>query len=337
MLAYEPTNTNHDGGFRRIEVRLPNRRALRVRTRSGYFAPDDRRARATAAAIEDQTRRAEQRRTEMTTALRALAPLTAIPVRLSAEFVSLDGGEGQVLVAGDVDVATLPFVRLGERRQATVEAVAVVNREEGEAAATLETERTAMNLTEADYESMKRNGLPYRRTIALPPGRYQVRLAVREDATGLLGSAWRWVDVPDLSANRLALSGLFLLKEDGASTAASGAPAASDAAPPLRSVQGRPRFDRTESLYVQLYAYGPKRDATGACELVAQAEVLRNGAVLATAAPELMTPDAPGTPVLHLSRIRLQRFAPGDYQLRITVTDRKAGAAVARSVPFTVE
>ena len=42
VLAYEPTNTKRDGGFRKIEVRLPGIRASRLRTRSGYFAPDDR-------------------------------------------------------------------------------------------------------------------------------------------------------------------------------------------------------------------------------------------------------------------------------------------------------
>jgi len=137
--------------------------------------------------------------------------------------------------------------------------------------------------------------------------------------------------------DRLALSGLFLLKESGTPPPASGAPAASDAAPPLRSVQGRPRFSRAENLYVQLYAYAPKRGAAGAFDLVSQAEVSRNGAVLATAAPEPMAPEGPGTPVPHLSRIRLQRFEPGDYELRITVTDRNANAMATRSVAFTVE
>ena len=45
VLAYEPTNTRRDGGFRRIEVRLPGVPGVKVRTRSGYFAPDDRRLR----------------------------------------------------------------------------------------------------------------------------------------------------------------------------------------------------------------------------------------------------------------------------------------------------
>jgi VWFA-related protein len=333
VLAYEPTNTKRDGGFRRIEVRLPNRRDLRVRTRSGYFAPDERRAAATSATMQDQARRAEQRRAEMRTALGSLAPLTAIPVHLSTDFVSLDPDVTQVVVSGSVDVTALPFVHRSDRLQATVETVALVYDEAGAIAATLETERTTLDLSDADYAVLRRRGVPYRRTAPLKPGRYQVRLAVREDATGLLGSAWGKIEIPDLAAGRLTLSSLFLLKDDGTS----GAPGGPHDAPTLRSVQDRPRFGRTENLYVQLYAYGPKRDAAGAFDLVSQAEVLRKGAVLATAAPEPMTPEGSGTPVPHLSRIRLQAFAPGDYELRVTVADRKAGAIVARRVAFTIE
>ena len=44
LLAYEPLNTARDGSFRKIQVRLRGRPELKVRTRSGYFAPDDRKA-----------------------------------------------------------------------------------------------------------------------------------------------------------------------------------------------------------------------------------------------------------------------------------------------------
>ena len=160
-----------------------------------------------------------------------------------------------------------------------------------------------------------------------------MRLAARDDATGLLGSAWRRVEVPDLSQGRLALSGLFLLKDEG--TAVSPAPAGAD--PVLHSAQEQPRFGRAERLYVQLQAYNPKRDATGAIDLVSQAAVLREGAVLATAAPEPMLAGAATGPVAHLSRIGLRPFEPGDYELRITVTDRKASATATSVVPFTIE
>jgi Ca-activated chloride channel homolog len=38
MIAYEPTNNNYDGKERRIEVKLPNHKGLRVRTKTGYKA-----------------------------------------------------------------------------------------------------------------------------------------------------------------------------------------------------------------------------------------------------------------------------------------------------------
>ena len=267
----------------------------------------------------------------MRTALTALAPLNAIPVRLSADFLSLEAGVTQVVVSGSVDVATLPFVRRHDRRQATVESVALVYDETGAVAATLPTERTAMDLTDADYEKVLREGLPYQKAVALGPGRYQVRLATREDATGVLGSAWQKVEVPDLAPGRLAVSSLFLLKDGGAG----GAPAGPDAAPDLLTAQALRRFRRAESLYVQLYAYNPKRDASGAIDLVSQAEILRGGAVLGTAAPEPM--EQGQGPVPHVSRIKLQRFEPGDYELRVTVTDHNANAMASRSVAFTVE
>jgi VWFA-related protein len=333
VLAYEPTNTRRDGGFRRIEVRLPGVPGVRVRTRSGYFAPDDRRREVAAGTAEADARRAEQRRAEMRTALTSLAPLGAIPVRLSADFVSLDGAATQVVVSGSVDVGTLPFVRRPDRREATVETAALVYDETGAVAATLETERTTVDLTDAGYGQLLRRGIPYQRAVPLKAGRYQVRLATREDATGLLGSAWQRVEVPDLATGRLGLSSLFLLKDEGTATTAAGA----DAAPVLRSVQDRPRFAAAENLYVQLYAYNPKRDASGEMNLTSQPEILRGDASLASGAPETMAGAAAAGPVPHISRIRLPHLEPGDYVLRVTVTDRNASAMAARSVRFTVD
>jgi VWFA-related protein len=332
VLAYEPTNTKRDGGFRKIAVSLPGVPGLKVRTRAGYFAPDDRRLNGGVRSAEGEARRAEQRRAEMQTALRSLAPLAGISVRLSADFVSLDGAAAEVVVSGSLDVGTLPFVRVHDRRQATVETAALVYDQSGAVAATLETQRSVMSLADPDYEQLLGAGIPYRRAVPLKPGRYQVRLAARDDGTGLLGSAWQTIEVPDLGSGRLTLSSLFLLKDDSASPATAG----NESGSALRSVQGRRRFGRGENLYVQLYAYNPTRDAAGAVEMVSQAEVLRAGSLLGTAAPEPMEGESRG-PVPHLSRIRLQRFEPGDYLLRVTVTDRNANAMAARSVPFTVE
>jgi Ca-activated chloride channel family protein len=38
LIAYEPTNGKYDGKFRQVEVKLPNRKDLRIRTKKGYTA-----------------------------------------------------------------------------------------------------------------------------------------------------------------------------------------------------------------------------------------------------------------------------------------------------------
>ena len=281
VLAYEPTNTKHDGLFRRIEVRVPGSREAKVRTRTGYFAPDDRQAKIDVLTPELEALRAAQRESGIRAALGSLAPLTAIPVRLSADFVSGDGGNPSVVVSGHVDTKALPFLQKNDRHLATIDAVAEIYDERGEVAATLP-ERAAMALTEADYQQARKVGLQYQKAALVKPGRYQVRLAVREDISGMTGSAWQWVQVPDLAPGLLTVSSLFLLKEGEASVAAG---ASADGVPDLRNAQALRRFRRADSLYVQLYAYNPKRDASGATSLVAQAEILRAGVLLGSAAP----------------------------------------------------
>ena len=72
--------------------------------------------------------------------------------------------------------------------------------------------------------------------------------------------------------------------------------------------------------------------------LVSQAEILRGGVTLGTAAPEPIEQGEPqGPPLPHTTRIKLQRFEPGDYELRLTVTDRNANAMTARRVTFSID
>ena len=76
----------------------------------------------------------------------------------------------------------------------------------------------------------------------------------------------------------------------------------------------------------------------GAADLVVQAQILRGGVLLGSAAPEPIAPSGPpGPPLPHTTRIKLDRFEPGEYELRMTVTDRIGGALVARQLAFQIE
>jgi hypothetical protein len=323
LLAYEPTGGKRDGGFRKIEVRLPGLKDARVRHRKGYFAPDDRPGApsASGAAAGGPVPLPEDRiRAEMKTALNSATPLAGLPVRVSADFVSVDAAASQVVVSAYVDLRDVPFLRTGDRRLATVDVAGTVFDESGQVVGDLPVERAALDLTDEDYERAVERGLPYRRAATLKPGRYRVTVAVREGG-GKVGNATQWTEIPDLGQGKPALSSLFLMKEDGNS--------------PLRPVQAHPVFQNTESLYVEFFSYNLRPDATS---LVTRTEIGRGGAVLAASAPELMSASGRSGPGrAHTRKINLRPFAPGDYEVRIVVTDLQTNATLFQRAGFTIQ
>jgi VWFA-related protein len=342
LIAYESTNAKRDGAFRKVEVRLPGARDLRVRTRKGYFAPDERRAHPGRLAepppdAPDSARAADERRaSEINRALTSLAPQSGIPVRLTADFVSLDGSGPQLVVSSHIDLRGVPFTRSGDHHVATVDAAATVFDESGAVVESLAPERAAMDLTDSSYERALKKGLDYQRAAPIKRGRYRVRFAAREDGEGKLGSASQWVQVPDLADGKLSLSSLFLLEK--ADLSGEAAPAAADGDVSLRGAQTLRRFKPGQTLYVQLFAYNPGRSTTGATSLVTQAEIWRGGVLLASSAPDTMEQgDRSAPPVPHTRSIKLEPFQPGDYEVRIVVTDQIASDMKSRRAGFTIE
>ena len=50
----------------------------------------------------------------------------------------------------------------------------------------------------------------YNHKLPLKPGLYQVRVAVRDEKSGKVGSAAQWIEIPDLSPKKLTLATLLL-------------------------------------------------------------------------------------------------------------------------------
>jgi hypothetical protein len=143
------------------------------------------------------------------------------------------------------------------------------------------------------------------------------------------------VEIPALEGGELSLSSLFLLKRDdrGASTSP---PASPEQGPNLREVQAQRRYRKGEDLYVQLFAYNPKRDEGGTTSLIAQAEVWRSGALLASSAPESLAAEDGSARIAHLRSIKLKPFEPGNYEVRMVITDQNAKRMASRRAGFTI-
>ena len=332
LLAYQSSNPKRDGRFRRIQVQVAGRPRATVRTRKGYFAPDDRRPPAPQgqrASGAGGTGTPGLDETSARAVLAAVLPAGGIPVQMTADFVDLPPAGSQVVVRAHVDASEIRWQQSKGRRQATVELVGGITDAEGRPVGAPFGRRAELDLGPDEHRRAVEAGLRYEHAAALPPGRYEVRFVARQSAERL-GGASRTVDVPDLASRTLALSGVFL---------SSAAPAAADApGETLRDVHVQRRFRKGESLYFQIYVYNVARDAAGAADVVLQAQLWAEGKVLAASKPEpvrLQTKD--GTPLPETNSLPLEGLTPGPYELRLVVVDRKAKVQTARRVDFTLE
>ena len=71
--------------------------------------------------------------------------------------------------------------------------------------------KTRLNIAQMEQAAgAKDPAVVYSHKLPLKPGIYQVRVAVRDDKSGKVGSAAQWIDIPDLSSKKLTLATLLL-------------------------------------------------------------------------------------------------------------------------------
>jgi hypothetical protein len=114
-----------------------------------------------------------------------------------------------------IDARALTFVESdGGKKTASADVLGMVFDQEGTEVAHLST-GFAVALTKDAADEALRDGLVYTLRIPIPrSGAYQVRFAVRDQRSGVLGSAGEFVDVATWPAGR-SLSGIVLRSDDG--------------------------------------------------------------------------------------------------------------------------
>ena len=230
-----------------------------MRTRSGYFAPDERKAAAPDPDSDPETRRER----EIAQALGSLFPLQDVPLRLAADFIALPPQGSQAVLKIHADLKNVPFERKDDRYQADLEIAGAVYDESGTLVGDVAGERAALNLTAESYVRTVAEGLTLQKSVPLPPGQYQVRLAAREASRSLLGSVSQWVEIPDVDARPLTLSSVFLLADMPVEKppVAAGAAGSSGEGPgrAVADVQIDKSFGPGQGLHYAVHVYTPAR------------------------------------------------------------------------------
>ncbi len=176
----------------RVQVKVPK---LHVRSRSGYYG------------YEDSPKRTDD---EFAAALFSPFKSSAVRLRLTPVFAQAADARTAITLLLHIDARDLTFSPEAGDMQATADLLAFTVDERGQPVDKA-SYKAIIKLKPRRYEYALGAGLVYTSSIpVVRPGPYQVRVAVRDTATGRIGTASQFLEVPDLKKRRLALSGLVL-------------------------------------------------------------------------------------------------------------------------------
>ena len=347
LLAFEPTTSYRDGRYRKLEVKLPGYPKYKVRTRKGYFSPDDKQlakiereqAKLLEMARNSPKEAVKLRDQQLRTGLSALTPVRDIAIGMTAGYLDTRDEGTSIDLSAHIDISGIEFRNEGDRHRAQLELVSIIFDENGRTVDN-RSEKMELNLRNESLAEARRNGLGYRRLLKLKPGFYQARLLLRQEGTLRLGTANTWIEIPDLARQQFALSSIFLTPSDPR-TEKGGLVNEDGQGSSNRALVYR-RFPHQGNLDFLVFAYNAKIGENGLPDAAIQTQ-LYAGSRLIYASPlgAFFTPDKrqeiDPARLPYRARLDLSAFEPGSYELRVVVIDRVARSTIKRSINFEVE
>lgn len=203
LLAYQPDDELFDPAkrrFNKLTVRV-KRPGLRVRYRSGFFSVTD----------------SEANPKKLTPQEQLLAALTSpfaggdIDLQLTTLYAGQEKKEALMRALLHLKGDGLQFVEDADGWQkAKFEILAVVFGDNGTIVEQIN-QTQAIKARDAGLREILEKGLVL--SVGVPvkkPGAYQMRVAVRDETSGQIGSAFQFIEVPNLKKSGIVLSGIVL-------------------------------------------------------------------------------------------------------------------------------
>jgi VWFA-related protein len=314
LLGYQPERTP-DGKWHRLQVKV-GRPGLEVRARRGYVATP-------AATVAVSADRAPARAPKGADRLPALSPAAQdqIPLRVASYLKGPDGaGAATVLAVIEVDGDRVRTAETAGAEIARLElSILAVSRDQPKVLPLAQT-------VEMKLRPQDKGWWAFFREVRLPPGVAQLRVRVRDAASGAQGAVAQRIEVPDVEAPYLSTP---LLADATQPPREKGEP------PPLVPTARR-TFAARGTLYCQyeLFMFGG-RDLPGVPRVTGSYTLSRaNGEAVASAPPTLIGGD--GKRIVRRLSWPLAGLAPGAYDLVLTVEDHLANRTFTSRERFEV-
>jgi len=310
LLGYSSTNTTRDGRFRRIQVRV-KRDGMRVEARAGYYAERD---------FTHTTR--TDRESQLDEQMFAAVSATDLPVLVTGGWFRLAPDKYYVPVAVTVPGSAVPVAN--DKDLVTLDVLGMVRDERNFPVGRF---RETLKIPPGTEKTLAGKQVLYQSGVTLPPGRFSVKVVVRENTTGQMGTFEAPIVVPELKQAPMKVSSVVLstqLQTVAAKTKTDN-PLVRDGVqllPNLTHVVGK---DQKLFFYYEVYDPG-QANGTGPQLRTSLAFYRGKVKVFETPVVERTTVDAPDRhAALFQFEVPASSFTPGLYTCQINIIDTVSG------------
>jgi VWFA-related protein len=192
ILGFASTNRNKDGRFRRITVRLRNKTGVKIEAREGYYADRD----FTHTAKGDREILLQEQ-------LMTQIPATDVALFVVAGWFRVAPDKYYVPVSVAVPGSAIPL----SKDKVTLDVAGTIRDERGAPVGRM---RDTLTVPPASTDTLASRQILYQTGISLPPGRFSLKVVVRENTTGLMGTFETAIVVPELKQQPVKTSSVVV-------------------------------------------------------------------------------------------------------------------------------
>jgi len=190
-LVWRPDSENQKSGKSRLNIAVKGRPDLRVRMRRHFFDLKENQTAANSK-VEANAATAKTPEDDLRIALGSLYPRRELPTTVSAKFVNTTDKGTVINVSMQLDGAILSFDESAGNQQAIVDVLGVAVDDRGR----FSSFKQKLDIPRAVVVAKDGRFIKWTQALPVPPGLYQVRVAVRDRQTGRMGSAMTWIEIP---------------------------------------------------------------------------------------------------------------------------------------------
>jgi hypothetical protein len=245
-----------------------------------------------------------------------------------------------------IDAADLVFSDTAEGWKTATFDVAAVLFGDGGVAADIKESKYTIKAKGATFDTMQKEGFVYVLIVPIKKaGLYQYRVALRDAASGKIGSAMQVIEVPDLATHKLTVSSLMAenvtmdIWQNIAAGKVGNGPGQMHVPSTLPYDTVRKQFNTGTVLRYGFEVYNAKLDGDGMPKLETQTRIMQSDKVIVQGNPVRF--DAAGQPDMkHLkisgNMLLNDKLLAGDYVLQVIVTDIATKQVSTQVFPFEI-